>query len=60
MDSTSCRRWKEAWVRDTTECVVVRAEAIAATAAIVEARAETTATESLGCRVDTLRSSGPM
>ena len=57
MDSTSCRRWKEAWVRDTTECVVVRA-AIAVT--LEATPAETTATESLGCRVDTLRSSGPM
>ena len=60
-DSTSCRRWKEAWVRDTTECVVVRVAATAvATAAIVAVKVAATATESLGCRVDTLKSSGPM
>lgn len=53
MVSTSCRRWKAAWVRDSTECVVAREAATAvATAAIVAVKVAATATESLGHKVD--------
>lgn len=62
MVSTSFRRWKEVWVSDTTECVVVVATEVETTIVVDRvAREETTATESIGCRVDShSRSNGPM